>query len=85
MYRSTKSRRDLKMKRSFLRKIFIRDYNLGFGTSVTDDCFCSIEITNRIKTVKDNNLKQESVDKDIQMKRREAFLESLNEEEIMKL
>nr|CAH7751566.1 unnamed protein product [Callosobruchus chinensis] len=48
---------NLKVKKTFFREIFLRDYNIGFGSPVTDACSKCIELSERIKAEKDEQKK----------------------------
>lgn len=72
---------NLKVKRSFFRKIFTVHFNIGFGTPVTDACSRCIELTERMKNAKDNELKKDlMIEKRVHKLRSKAFYEILREE-----
>lgn len=53
MYNKEQTEESLKSKKTFFQKIFTRQYNIGFGTPITDACSKCIELKAMIK--KENN------------------------------
>lgn len=79
---------DLQVRRSFFRNIFNRNYNVGFGTPVTDACSRCIELTEQIKHT--TNVADKSrllIDKRVHKLRANAFYALLkeNKEDVLTL
>ncbi|XP_050315848.1 uncharacterized protein LOC126750318 [Anthonomus grandis grandis] len=80
MYNNT-APNNLKVKRSFFRNIFTQDYNIGFGSPVTDACSKCISLSEQIKTTKDVNLKNQLIIvKRVHKLRSKTFHDFLKEE-----
>nr|CAH7760174.1 unnamed protein product [Callosobruchus chinensis] len=72
---------NLKVKKTFFREIFLRDYNIGFGSPVTDACSKCIELSEIIKAEKDEQKKvMLMMEKRIHTLRSQAFFSYLKEE-----
>ncbi|KAK4883911.1 hypothetical protein RN001_000182 [Aquatica leii] len=52
-----KTKKDSPVKESYFRHIFNTEYNLGFGTPKSDVCSTCLQLTEKIKTCNDNNVK----------------------------
>lgn len=65
---------------SYFRKIFNTEYNLGFGNPRTDVCSTCLELTEKIRTTKDQNVKQTLItQKRVHKLRANAFYALLRE------
>nr|CAH7768429.1 unnamed protein product [Callosobruchus chinensis] len=72
---------NLEVKKTFFREIFLRDYNIGFGSPVIDACSKCIELSERIKAEKDEQKKvMLMMEKRIHTLRSQAFFSYLKEE-----
>lgn len=70
----------LTVKRSFFHSIFSKEYNIGFGSPVTDACSKCIELTEKIKSEKDREKKTTlMIEKRIHKLRANAFFQKLKD------
>lgn len=71
----------LKVKKTFFREIFLRCFNIGFGTPATDACSKCIELSEKIKIekVEENKIKL-MTEKRVHKLRSNAFFSKLREE-----
>lgn len=71
---------DLQVKLHYFRYVFNRNFNIGFGSPLTDACCTCIEYAELLKREKDPQKKQEYLaKKQIHKKRAKAFYELLKE------
>nr|XP_022907523.1 uncharacterized protein LOC111419015 [Onthophagus taurus] len=68
------------VKRTFFQKIFTNDYNIGFGTPVTDACSKCIELSERIKQeMRPNEKNKLIIEKRVHKLKATAFFKKLQE------
>src|SRR5258705_9616160 len=71
----------LKVKRSFFRSIFTLNYNIGFGSPVTDACSRCMELSENIKSETDASKKKDLIiEHRVHRLRGGAFFKKLQEE-----
>lgn len=72
---------NLKVKQSFFRNIFNRNYNLGFGSPRVDVCSKCLELGERVKTVQEEHEKNDLItQKRLHKLKAKAFFQMLQEE-----
>lgn len=81
MYNNQVPDESLKVKRTFFRNIFCKQYNIGFGTPATDVCSRCSELTERIKRENDVDAKKNLlIQKQVHKLKAKAFFNKLREE-----
>lgn len=71
---NNQSLEELKVKRTYFFKIFSKNFNLGFGHPVTDDCSTCIQLTLKITAEKNEEKANLQAQKQIHKLRADAFL-----------
>lgn len=70
------------VKKSYFRKMFNTQYNLGFGSPRTDVCSTCLQLTEKIKSCRDENLKASLMtEKRVHKMRAQAYFALLREKE----
>lgn len=74
--------KELLVKHSYFRYIFNTSYNLGFGNPRTDVCSTCLQLTEKIKSCNDENVKKDLLaEKKVHKMRAEAYFQLLREAE----
>ncbi|CAG9833610.1 unnamed protein product [Diabrotica balteata] len=75
-----KENKNFPVKESYIRKIFITQYILGFGSPRTDACSTCLQLTEKIKACRDNDMKANLIiQKRVHTLRSKAFYTLLKE------
>lgn len=73
---------EFKVKYEYFRKIFVENYNVGFGSPATDQCSKCLELKERIKSVENWGEKEKlKIELEVHKKRGQMFFELLQNEE----
>lgn len=81
MYNAKATSSSLQVKKTFFRNIITREYNLGFGTPVTDACSTCISLQEAVKRETDVNKKNElMIEMRVHKLKAKAFFNILKEE-----
>lgn len=71
----------LRVKYDYFRNIFVKDYNIGFGTPSTDACSTCIQLKERIKTCTNQQEKQDLItEQRVHKLKARAFYDILKQE-----
>lgn len=81
-YNAQEENPNLKAPYDYFRQVFVKYYNVGFGSPATDQCSKCMELKERIKNTRDQAKKRElNVTLEIHKKRAKKFFELLKVEE----